>query len=537
MRVYISNFSTESQNKKKSYILCQIRSSYHSYSGSCGHLIIGLFFSMEIDGLKVGVNVDIQRTDGRIHSAVVSGVNVETRSVTVEWFERGETKGKEIEVEAIYSINPEFDPEKNLPKKRNADYEDDSIEGDTEIDSKTNRVEAKVARVHPKSNKSAVIEPPPAKDPPRNSKRPVTSQVPSSRARPSYARGSSNTVKKHEKQNQQQEHNQNGQSENIPEPVSEVPKKSAAAAVPTVPADDKEPPGGRRKSNCVKEVERIKQKREQRRLEQIVIKEQHEEEYDTSEPNWEFRRMISQYKKTLDFRPLTSSDQVSNHQITVCVRKRPMNKKEMNRSEIDVVTVPYKNSITVHEPKSKVDLTKFLENQQFRFDIAFDDTANNELVYRYTAKPLVECIFEGGMATCFAYGQTGSGKTHTMGGDFSARGQQDCSKGIYACSARDIFKLLTTKYKRMDLNVTASFFEIYSGKVFYLLNKKLKLRVLEDGKQQVQVVGLKEEPVHCVDDVLKLIQHGNHIRTSGTTSANNHSSRSHAVFQIVLKKK
>ena len=31
---------------------------------------------------------------------------------------------------------------------------------------------------------------------------------------------------------------------------------------------------------------------------------------------------------------------------------------------------------------------------------------------RYTAKPLVECIFEGGMATCFAYGQTGSGKTH-----------------------------------------------------------------------------------------------------------------------------
>ena len=31
---------------------------------------------------------------------------------------------------------------------------------------------------------------------------------------------------------------------------------------------------------------------------------------------------------------------------------------------------------------------------------------------RYTAQPLVECTFNGGMSTCFAYGQTGSGKTH-----------------------------------------------------------------------------------------------------------------------------
>ena len=47
-----------------------------------------------------------------------------------------------------------------------------------------------------------------------------------------------------------------------------------------------------------------------------------------------------------------------------------------------------------------------------RFDYTFDDDATNELVYRYTAKPLVDTIFNQGMATCFAYGQTGSGKTH-----------------------------------------------------------------------------------------------------------------------------
>ena len=75
-----------------------------------------------------------------------------------------------------------------------------------------------------------------------------------------------------------------------------------------------------------------------------------------------------------------------------------------------------------------------------------------------------------------------------------------------------MFKLLNSKYKKADLAASASFFEIYSGKVFDLLNKKAKLRVLEDGKQQVQIVGIKEEPVTNQDDVLRLIQHGNNVR-------------------------
>ncbi|NWI11310.1 KIF2A protein, partial [Crypturellus soui] len=128
---------------------------------------------------------------------------------------------------------------------------------------------------------------------------------------------------------------------------------------------------------------------------------------------------------------------------------------------------------------------------------------------RFTARPLVEMIFERGMATCFAYGQTGSGKTHTMGGDFSGK-NQDCSKGIYALAARDVFLMLKKpNYKKLELQVYATFFEIYSGKVFDLLNRKTKLRVLEDGKQQVQVVGLQEREVKCVEDVLKLIEIGN----------------------------
>ena len=40
---------------------------------------------------------------------------------------------------------------------------------------------------------------------------------------------------------------------------------------------------------------------------------------------------------------------------------------------------------------------------------------------------------------------------------------------------------------KKDLTVSASFFEIYSGKVYDLLNKKVRLRILEDAKGQVQV--------------------------------------------------
>uniref|UniRef100_A0A673LUB0 Kinesin-like protein n=1 Tax=Sinocyclocheilus rhinocerous TaxID=307959 RepID=A0A673LUB0_9TELE len=293
----------------------------------------------------------------------------------------------------------------------------------------------------------------------------------------------------------------------------------------------------RRKSNCVKEVEKLQEKRERRRIQQQELREKRAQEIDTTIPNYEILQMIRDFRASLDYRPLTTTDLIEEHRICVCVRKRPLNKKELTVKDLDVITIPSKDVVMVHEPKQKVDLTRYLENQTFRFDYAFDDSTTNEMVYRFTARPLVETIFDRGMATCFAYGQTGSGKTHTMGGDFSGK-NQDCSKGIYALAARDVFLMLKKpNYKKLDLQVYATFFEIYSGKVFDLLNRKAKLRVLEDGKQQVQVVGLQEREVRCTEDVLKLIEIGNSCRTSGQTSANAHSSRSHAVFQIILRRK
>ncbi|XP_051498175.1 kinesin-like protein KIF2A isoform X4 [Apus apus] len=438
--------------------------------------------------IQIGIYVEIKRSDGRIHQAMVTSLNEDNESVTVEWIENGDTKGKEIDLESIFSLNPDL-----------------TSDEDTELVSDTAPPPTPPAKVN-KIVKSRRTVAPVKNDAPSRDNR-VTG---SARARPTQ----------------------------LPEQPSSSQQNGTVSDISPVQAAKKEfGPPSRRKSNCVKEVEKLQEKREKRRLQQQELREKRAQDVDATNPNYEIMCMIRDFRASLDYRPLTTADPIDEHRICVCVRKRPLNKKENVMKDLDVITIPSKDVVMVHEPKQKVDLTRYLENQTFRFDYAFDDTAPNEMVYRFTARPLVETIFERGMATCFAYGQTGSGKTHTMGGDFSGK-NQDCSKGIYALAARDVFLMLKKpNYKKLELQVYATFFEIYSGKVFDLLNRKTKLRVLEDGKQQVQVVGLQEREVKCVEDVLKLIEVGNSCRTSGQTSANAHSSRSHAVFQIILRRK
>ena len=51
---------------------------------------------------------------------MVAGINFDLQSATVEWFERGETKGKEIDMSVILSLNPDIiilKPEEKLFKE------------------------------------------------------------------------------------------------------------------------------------------------------------------------------------------------------------------------------------------------------------------------------------------------------------------------------------------------------------------------------------------------------------------------------------
>ncbi|XP_045440713.1 kinesin-like protein KIF2C isoform X5 [Pipistrellus kuhlii] len=412
-----------------------------------------------------GLDIKIQRSNGLIHSANVRTVDLEKACVSVEWIEGGATKGKEIDFDDVAAINPELlqplplHPKDNLPLQVNVMKQkrksvNSKIPAPKEgLRSRSSRMSTlSEVRITPKEDGMEVDLPMRANSrkqflvptgPPRNSC-PAVAGIPFPMV-----------------------------SEEVEEQVHSVRGSSSANPVNSV----------RRKSCIVKEMEKMKNKREEKRAQISEMRTKRAQEYDNSFPNWEFARMIKEFRATLDCHPLTLTDPMEEHRICVCVRKRPLNKQELAKKEIDVISIPSKCLLFVHEPKLKVDLTKYLENQSFCFDFAFDETASNEVIYRFTARPLVHTIFQGGKATCFAYGQTGSGKTH----------------------------------------------------VFDLLNKKAKLRVLEDGKQQVQVLGLQEHLVNCAEDVIKMIEIGSACRTSGQTFANASSSRSHACFQVLLR--
>lgn len=221
--------------------------------------------------------------------------------------------------------------------------------------------------------------------------------------------------------------------------------------------------------------------------------------------------------------PVSETELEDPPKIRVVVRKRPINKKERERGEEDIVDVSTERAyVLVNETKVKVDLTKYVEKHQFNFDDALDEGVTNDQVYRTTVQPLVHTLFKNGRATCFAYGQTGSGKTYTM-------------SPLPTRAAGDIIQYLKRPMFQ-DITLHVSCFEIYGNKVFDLLNQRKRLNILEDGKKKVVVVGLKEYSVTSVDVVSQLIEMSGKQRSTGSTAANADSSRSHSIMQFALKK-
>ena len=278
-----------------------------------------------------------------------------------------------------------------------------------------------------------------------------------------------------------------------------------------------------KKSSVVGRVAEMKQKREERRRK---MEEEKRYKLEREAENLaigkvgdvDFELMIEKFKlNAKQMRPHLSPESLK---INICIRKRPLFKKEALNGELDCVNVA-NPKILVHECKYRVDgITKYLDNTEFEFDNTFSEQESSESLYKYSIRPLISLLFNKGVVTCFAYGQTGSGKTYTM------RGLQNVAiHDLFACGNKS----------DTPLNYTVSFFEIYGGRLFDLLNNRNKLVLLEDANQKIQVQGITEKAVSTPEEMLKTIEYGHTVRTTHATTSNDTSSRSHAICQITIR--
>ena len=213
--------------------------------------------------------------------------------------------------------------------------------------------------------------------------------------------------------------------------------------------------------------------------------------------------------------------------IHVVVRVRPLLERERRTSgEATCVTVASPTSVVIHDG----DRDAGPRSHTFTFNSVFGAHASQEQVYTEVARPVVQHALEGINATVLAYGQTSSGKTYTMDGCAD-------SVGIIPRAIHEIFAHISLRQgPRTKFLVRASYAQVYNEVVSDLIKpERTHLSIREDERKGVYVEGLSEWIVRTPDEILSLMAAGARARSTAATLLNEQSSRSHAVFTLVVE--
>uniref|UniRef100_A0A6I8SJU0 Kinesin family member 13B n=1 Tax=Xenopus tropicalis TaxID=8364 RepID=A0A6I8SJU0_XENTR len=230
---------------------------------------------------------------------------------------------------------------------------------------------------------------------------------------------------------------------------------------------------------------------------------------------------------------------MSDSTVKVAVRIRPMNRREVDLQTKCVVDVE-NNQIVLYP--SNASLSKGDARSQpkvFAYDHCFwsmdesvkEKFAGQDVVFQCLGENILQNAFEGYNACIFAYGQTGSGKSYTMMGTAD-------QPGLIPRLCSTLFeRTQKAENEELSFKVEVSFMEIYNEKVRDLLDPKgsrQSLKVREHKVLGPYVDGLSKLAVTSYKDIESLMSEGNKSRTVAATNMNEESSRSHAVFNIIL---
>jgi kinesin family protein 1 len=232
--------------------------------------------------------------------------------------------------------------------------------------------------------------------------------------------------------------------------------------------------------------------------------------------------------------------------IKVVVRCRPLNSRELARGAKPLIRMEGNQTLLdPPETGSAQDAKRATERKTmaFSFDKSYWSAGprdepkycSQQTLYDDLGKELLDHGFNGFNACILAYGQTGSGKSYSMMG-------YGADKGIIPLTCSELFTRVETKSAQdpnLSFTVEVSYIEIYNEKVRDLLNPRNtgNLRVREHPSLGPYVEDLSKLVVGSYDEMMTLMDEGNKARTVAATNMNETSSRSHAVFTLLLTMK
>jgi len=197
---------------------------------------------------------------------------------------------------------------------------------------------------------------------------------------------------------------------------------------------------------------------------------------------------------------------------------------------IRIRPLPQSNDTSVWTCKGNVIYpteSKTLTNSSYCVDKIFDVDSNTEEVYNSFIRHIIYSTMDGFNGTVFAYGQTSSGKTHTMHGDRN-------DPGIIPRAIHDIFQIIQNTPDREYL-LRVSYLEIYNEKIKDLLNPTHENLKIHMKNNEFYVDDLTEDIVLNPEEVANLLKKGDDFRHIGQTNMNEHSSRSHTIFRMIIE--
>ncbi|XP_045537779.1 chromosome-associated kinesin KIF4 isoform X1 [Papilio machaon] len=214
--------------------------------------------------------------------------------------------------------------------------------------------------------------------------------------------------------------------------------------------------------------------------------------------------------------------------VQVALRIRPLMQQEIERGCDECIDV------VPGEPQVQI------KDLAFTYNYVFPQHITQQEFYDTAVKGLIRKLFQGYNVTILAYGQTGSGKTYTMGTNYSGSEGDSTNLGVIPQAVADIFDFIDVNENKFTFKVTVSFMELYQEQCYDLLSGKERghsvIDIREDINKGVHLPGITELPVTSTAETMMVLEKGSIGRVTGSTAMNQASSRSHAVFTIMVAK-